>query len=400
VNVQASSFRAFEEDIAGLGTDPIPTGPYYREDYFELEREAIFKRTWLNVGHICELPEPGTFIVRELEFARASILITHGKDGKLRAFHNVCPHRGTQLVSEEGGAKSSFTCRYHAWTFSYDGKLRSAPDFERFYVEQDQCGLRPVSVDVCAGLIFLNLDPAPQQTLREFLGPLPERLENLPVAKATTFSEYVYEIDANWKVTFDNFEEVYHLRFIHPRTGAAAGGPENPFGYPVKYNFYGPHRGHTFWKNPSPSFSQHQLVAFGKMFEGVVAEGFAEAPENNEYFALFPNLFILGQPAQHFFHSVMPISATRSRGVIRLYWVGKDDSASKRFAREFSMVGARDVHAEDVEVIEAGQRGLSSGALEHMHFQSQEVLLRHLFRNVDDRVQAYKASLQAAGEVA
>jgi phenylpropionate dioxygenase-like ring-hydroxylating dioxygenase large terminal subunit len=400
MNVKASSFQPFVEDVAGLGTDPIPAGPYYREDYFELEREAIFKRTWLNIGHICEIPEPGTFIVRQLEFAKASILITHGKDGRLRAFHNVCPHRGTQLVQEASGAKSSFTCRYHAWTFGFDGELRSAPDFEQFYVDKADCGLKSVSVDVCAGLIFVNLDPAPEQSLREFLGPLPERLETLPVARATTFSEYVYEIDANWKVTFDNFEEVYHLRFIHPRTSAPAASPENPFGYPVKYNFYGPHRGHTFWKNPEPSISPLQMVAFGKMFQATMADGFAEAPENNEYFALFPNLFILGQPAQHFFHSVMPISATRSRGVIRLYWIGRDDSASKRFAREFSMVGARDVHAEDVEIIEAGQRGLSSGALEHIHFQSQEVLLRHLFRNVDDRVQAYKASLQNAQEVA
>jgi phenylpropionate dioxygenase-like ring-hydroxylating dioxygenase large terminal subunit len=398
VNVQASSFRPFEEDVAGLGTDPIPAAAYYSEAYFELEREAIFKRTWLHIGHVCEIPEPGSFIVRPVEVAQASILITHGKDGTIRAFHNVCTHRGTQLVAEENGAKASFTCRYHAWTFGYDGKLRSAPDFERFYVEQSQCDLRPVSVDVCAGLIFVNLDPAPQQSLREFLGPLPERLETLPVAQATTFSEYVYEIDANWKVTFDNFEEVYHLRFIHPRTGAPAGGPENPFGYPARYNFYGPHRGHTFWKNPSPSFTQLQLLALGKMAEFAAEEGYGEAPNNNEYFCLFPNLFILGQPTQHFFHTVMPISATRSRGVIRLYWVGEDDSAAKRFAREYSMVGARDVHAEDVEIIEAGQRGLSSGALEHIHFQSQEVLCRHLFRNVDNAVQAYRATLETAGE--
>ena len=398
MNVPASSFQPFEEDVAGLGKAPIPTGPYYREDYFELEREAIFKRVWLNIGHVCEIPEPGDFMVRELEVARASILITRGKDGTIRAFHNVCTHRGTQLTQETAGKRSSFTCRYHGWTFNADGELRSAPDFERFYVDKSDCALKRVSVDVCAGLIFINLDPAPSQTLGEFLGPLVERLEALPVAKATTFSEYVYEIDANWKVTFDNFEEVYHLRFIHPRTSGPASSPENPFGYPLRFNFYGPHRGHTFWKAPNPSFTPLQLVAMGKMGQNVAAEGFAQAPNNNEYFGLFPNLFILGQPAQHFFHSVMPISATRSRGVIRLYWIGADDSASKRFAREYAMVGARDVHAEDVEIIEAGQRGLSSGALEHVHFQSQEVLCRHLFHTVDSMVQAYKASLDAGGE--
>lgn len=399
--MNAPSFQSpTYEEIAALGKDPIPAGPYYREDYFELEREAIFKRTWLHVGHMCEIPEPGNFIVRPIEVAKTSILITHGKDGKLRAFHNACTHRGTQLVSETSGAKSSFTCPYHAWTFGYDGKLRSAPDFEQFYVEQSACDLRSVSVDVCAGLIFINLDPSPQQNLREFLGPLPERLEALPVAKATTFSEYVYEIEANWKLTFDNFQEVYHLRVIHPRTSVAARGPENPFGYPIKYNFYGPHRGHTFWTNPSPSFPPLQLFALGKAVAFSAMEGFGEAPNNREYFCLFPNVFILGQPAQHFIHTVMPISATRSRGTIRLYWVGKDDSATKRFAREYSMVGARDVHSEDFLVIESGQRGLNSGALEHIHFQSQEVLCRHMFRTIDNMVEAYKATLKTAGEIA
>jgi phenylpropionate dioxygenase-like ring-hydroxylating dioxygenase large terminal subunit len=88
---------------------------------------------------------------------------------------------------------------------------------------------------------------------------------------------------------------------------------------------------------------------------------------------------------------VWPVAAGKSRGVIRLYWIGEDDSASKRFAREYLMATARDIHAEDRAVIEAGQCGLNSGALEHIHFQSQEVLCRHLFESVDERVRAYQA---------
>ncbi len=96
----------------------------------------------------------------------------------------------------------------------------------------------------------------------------------------------------------------------------------------------------------------------------------------------------------------MPISATRSRGVIRLYWIGEDKSASERFAREYLMATARDIHAEDRGVIEAGQKGLSSGALKHIHFQTQEVLCRHLFLTVDTAVEAYKAETALAAEVA
>ncbi len=378
-------------DPAHLGTDPVPAGPYYREDYFALEREAIFKRSWLQVGHVCELPEPGTFVVRTIEAAGASILITRGRDGVIRAFHNVCTHRGTQLVAETGGKQSSFTCRYHAWTFGSDGALRGAPDLERFYIEAKDCGLIKIAIDQCAGLLFVNLDREPKQSLRAFLGPLAAELEMLPVAKATTFSEYVYEIDANWKLTYDNFQENYHLQFIHPRSGKAAGGPENPFGYPTRYGFHGPHRTQTIWTNPKPAIMPIQGFAFGKGLPFIAADGFAQAPHNRTYFALFPNFFLIGTPTQHFSHSVIPICASKSRGVIRLYWIGDDRIASQRFAREYAMATALDIHSEDRAVIEAGQRGLSSGALSHIHFQSQEVLCRHFFHSVDSAVQAYKA---------
>jgi phenylpropionate dioxygenase-like ring-hydroxylating dioxygenase large terminal subunit len=399
MSLQLPQFQRPAEDPAHLGTDPIPAGPYYRDDYFALEREAIFKRSWLQIGHVCELPEPGTFIVRSLDFAGASILITRGADDVIRAFHNVCTHRGTQLVSEAAGKRSAFTCRYHAWTFGNNGALRAAPDIERFYVDAKNCGLVKVAVDQSAGLLFVNLDPNPRQTLREFLGPLAPQLETLPVARATVFSEYTYEIAANWKLTLDNFQENYHLRFIHARSGKAAGGPDNPFGYPLEYGFHTPHRTQTIWTNPKPPIQPIQGFAFGKAARFVVADGFAQAPHNRSYFALFPNFFLIGTPSQHFSHCVIPISAQKSRGVIRLYWIGADGSASQRFAREYSMATALDIHAEDRAVIEAGQRGLSSGALRHIHFQSQEVLCRHLFKVVDEAVQAYKAE-QARREVA
>ena len=215
MNVQHQYLQVESDEALALGTEPIPAGPYYRDDYFDLEREAIFKRTWVNIGHVCELPEVGSFIVRQFDFANASILITRDKDGVLRAFHNVCTHRGTQLTEETCGKRLSFTCRYHGWTFNSSGELRGAPDFERFYVDKQDVGLTKVSVDVCAGLIFVNLDPAPKQSLREYLGVLGEQLQTQPVASATTFAEYVYEVDANWKLVYDNFQENYHLRFIH-----------------------------------------------------------------------------------------------------------------------------------------------------------------------------------------
>lgn len=401
MNVQLSAFQRIpDESVSWLGTGPVPAAPYYDPAYFELEREAVFLRSWLQVGHVCELPEPGSFIRREVEVLAASILVVRGKDGAIRAFHNVCTHRGTQLVEEADGKRSTFSCPYHRWTFGIDGRLVSAPDFERFNLTKADCDLPKIAVEVCGGFIFVNFSPAPAGSLRDELGPLAGQLEALPSAQATTFSEYVYDIEANWKLTYDNFQENYHLRFIHPRSGQATIGEDNPFGYPVRFGFHGPHRTQTIWSNPKAAVKPVQGVAFGKAIACATADGLATNATGRDYLALFPNFFVLGSPAQPFSHTVWPISPHRSRGVIRLYWKGEDDSASRRFAREYMMATARDIHSEDRAVIAAGQRGLVSGALKHIHFQSQEALCRHLFNAVNERVEAYRQELAQAGDAA
>jgi phenylpropionate dioxygenase-like ring-hydroxylating dioxygenase large terminal subunit len=391
-----SSFaRVPEDDLAWLGTDPIPAAPYYDPAYFELERKAVFLKSWINVGHICELPDRGSFVRRELEFARASLLIVRGAGDEIRAFHNVCPHRGTQLVQAAAGRQTKFSCPYHMWTFGTDGALLSAPDFDAFHLDKQDCGLRQVRIESCGGMLFVNFDPeAP--ALRAWLGDYAERLEQMPVARATTFAEYTYEIGANWKLTYDNFQENYHLRFIHPRSGGAGVGGDNPFGYPASVGFSGLHRTQRIWSNPSPDVKPFQLAASTRGMRAIAARGLHELPYARDYLALFPNLFAIGTPTQPFSHTVYPLAADRSRGVVRVYWVGEDANASERFAREYALATIRDIHSEDISIIEAGQRGLSSGALSHIYFQAMEALCRHLYTCVDQQVRAYQQSQGAA----
>jgi len=388
MNVHSGKIEVRDDPLI-LGTEPIPAKYYYDPDWYELERKAVFLRSWLNVGHVCELPESGSFIRRELEFARTSLLIVRGKDGAVRAFHNVCTHRGTQLTEEAAGRKSTFSCRYHMWTFGTDGALVSAPDFERFDTTKEECALRQVPLEICAGLIFVCLEP--QEGLRDYLGSMAEVLEQLPVARATTFHEYVYEIDANWKMDYDNFQENYHLRFIHSRTAGAGCGKDNPFGYPSHFSLNGKHRTQTIWTDPDPEVKPTMLEGFMRGAPRLAADGILDNPFAREYFALFPNLFLFGSPGNHFLHTVFPLGPERSRGVIRLYWIGEDETASVRYAREFSMAMIRDIHSEDVAVVQAGQRGVSSGALQHLHFQEKEILCRHLVKVVEDMVEAYQA---------
>lgn len=386
--VNSAFERIPAKDLAWLGTDPIPAEPYYDPAYFELERRAVFLTSWIHVAHVCELPEVGSFVRREAEFAHASLLIVRGRDGLVRAFHNVCPHRGTQLVEEMAGRQTKFSCPYHMWTFGTDGALLSAPDFDAFHVEQKNCSLKEVAIEECGGMLFVNFDPSAPR-LYEWLGEYAERLEQMPAAYATTFSEYSYDIAANWKLTYDNFQENYHLRFIHPRSGGAGIGGDNQFGYPSSMGFNGPHRTQRIWPNPAPDLKPFQLGATMKGVQAIAERGLLELPFARDYFALFPNFFVIGTPTQPFSHTVYPISADRSRGVVRLYWKGDDKNATERFAREYELAQIRDVHCEDIAMIERGQRGLASGALSHIHFQSMEALCRHLYVEVDARVQAY-----------
>lgn len=392
---------ALPPELQALGTGPVPAAPYYTAEWFDLEREAVFKRTWLMVGHVCELSEPGSYIVREIEVAGASIIIARSRDGSINAFHNACTHRGTQLVTPGSAGKAAkFSCRYHMWTFGSDGRFLSAPDFERFGIaDKVSCNLRPVSVDVCAGLIFINLDPAPEQSLKEFLGPMGEMAETLPVAEATTFDEYVYEIDANWKVTFDNFQENYHLRFVHCRTNGAPplDSTPNPYNYPVDYRTFGPHRMNTSPGGAPPDDKPKPLSFFllGKLAEQVKADGLAGGAHERDYLIFFPNLYLFGNPRMHFTHSVMPLSAGKSRGVFRFYWNGDDRTANERLVREFSMAFAREIHTEDVEPLIAAQRGLNSGALDQVYFQEHEILCRHLMHSVEGMVRDWQESREA-----
>ena len=400
MNEHKPVFTAPDEQVAWLGTDPIPAKAYYDPDWYNLEIEAIFKRSWLEVGHMCELPEPGTWIRRELEFANASILITRGKDDKLRAFYNACTHRGTQLVEEDAGKGSNFLCPYHFWNFGDDGRLVAAPDFQRFALTKAECKIPQVAVDQVAGLIFINLDPSPAQGLREYLGTYADELETLPVAKATTFHEYTYEIDGNWKITYDNFQENYHLRHVHGLTGSATVHKDNLYGYPDEYTFNGPHRTQQIWSNPEPGIAEMQGYNMGLGMKQAMEQGIVGGRNDRKYFALFPSFFIIGTPIQHFSHKVYPLGPTKSRGVFRVYWVGEDDSASKRYAREYTLCAIHDIHTEDVNIINRAQKGLLSGAIKNIHFMTMEGLCRHLYQQVVAKVEAYKEEIKAQGEAA
>ena len=174
-----------------LGTEPMNYEDSISEEFFELEREAVFKRAWLNVGRVEQLPRTGSYFTKELAVAKTSVVVVKGKDGEVRAFYNMCRHRGNKLVwndypkEETSGTTRQFVCKYHAWRYDLDGACSFVQQEQEFFdLDKADYGLVPVHCDIWAGFIFINLAKEPEQSLRDFLGPHGDEAGELPVRAA------------------------------------------------------------------------------------------------------------------------------------------------------------------------------------------------------------------------
>ena len=153
-----------------LGTEPMNYEDSISQEFFELEREAVFKRAWLNVGRVEQLPRTGSYFTKELAVAKTSVVLVRGKDGEVRAFYNMCRHRGNKLVwndypqEETSGTARQFVCKYHAWRYDLDGSCSFVQQEQEFFdLDKADYGLVPVHCDVWAGFIFVNLAKEPEQ---------------------------------------------------------------------------------------------------------------------------------------------------------------------------------------------------------------------------------------------
>jgi len=212
--IPPSAFRAVDRPLREASTLP---SPLFRDPaVYEREVARLFRRSWQCVGRADELPFPGSF--RTVEVAGSGVLLVRNRAGKLRAFHNVCRHRGTRLVeAPEGRDLTRLLCPYHAWTYDLDGRLLGTPhmqDVKGF--ERAEHGLYPVALEEWRGFVFVNLAPRPEPLART-LGRLPERTRDYPLEELRRTHRVVYEIAANWKLVVQNANECYHCPGVHPQ---------------------------------------------------------------------------------------------------------------------------------------------------------------------------------------
>jgi phenylpropionate dioxygenase-like ring-hydroxylating dioxygenase large terminal subunit len=206
---------------------PIPTARYYDPVLFQLEREHVFGKSWLLVGHTDELREPGDVVL--LDQLSAPALLVLGTDRKVRAFYNTCSHRGGPLVLDAAAqaGQKLLLCRYHNWSYDLTGRLRGVTDRRSFATLDTDClGLRPIQCATWAGLIFVNLDPN-ARPLSEHLAPMVSELESNGES-AGPFQTYFFRkvrklCRANWKLAMDANVETYHLNILHKDTAGQGG---------------------------------------------------------------------------------------------------------------------------------------------------------------------------------
>ncbi|MFT3764164.1 MAG: aromatic ring-hydroxylating dioxygenase subunit alpha [Minicystis sp.] len=200
----AATLAPFEE------ARPLPAHAYWDEDVFAFDRDSIFGRAWLCVGHERTIAEPGAWMLAPV--TPEGVLVVRGDDGQARAFYNVCRHRGATLVDAPCGRAEALACPYHRWTYALDGALRAAPG-ARPGLDRGDAGLVPVRLAAYGGLLFVNLDPGAPDLDRALAGA-PPWLAALPPLKRVGHARY--EVRANWKLCVENFQESHHFPLVHP----------------------------------------------------------------------------------------------------------------------------------------------------------------------------------------
>jgi len=216
LHAPAESLEAKQPAIDN-GLDVPDPARYYSSDYMQKEWSLMWPRVWLLAGVTSDLPEHGDYTV--FEIGAEEFLLVRQESGSIKAFYNVCPHRGNRISQNDRGSVARFTCAFHGWQFACNGKLEKITDEATFDARliAHRPGLREVTCDVIGGLIFINMDgKAPP--LREWIGLPPGYIENYEIDKMHVVRHVRSEWRANWKTGVDAFYETYHLPHIHPQT--------------------------------------------------------------------------------------------------------------------------------------------------------------------------------------
>jgi len=333
----------------------LPFAWYTDEQLLRRERSRIFARAWQYAGRAEQVAQPGSFLATDA--GGIPILVTRDTEGTLRAFVNVCRHRGA-VLTEGCGTRSTIQCHYHAWTYDLDGSLRSAPrtDREQGFDRRDW-SLLPASVGTWGPFLFVNPDPD-AQPLADALGDLPTLLADVIDVDSLVFHSRVeFGANANWKVVVENFLECYHCATAHPAFAADVDV------HPDRYRL-------------------EEHATFSAQFCRQRSSG-----DGGQFHLLYPNtgLNVFPGPPNLSIGPIAPNGPARTERYLDYFFAPDVDAAW----RESFFAYDDQIGREDTALVESVQRGMASGMLEHGRLLADaEPLLAAFQRWVAERLEA------------
>lgn len=392
-----------------LGRGNLPVGPYVDPAYYELEKKYLFKKTWLHVGRVEELPKVGDYMIRELPVCDASIVIARDRKKQLHAFHNVCSHRLNKIAYEPTGNTRKFFCKFHGWAYDLDGSLTGVPDEKSFMDFDKACyGLTRVAVDTWNGFIFVNMQAQPEVSLKDFMEPMFAGFESYPFEMFTACYAWNTVVNCNWKVAIDAFQETYHVGYVHGRSIAyALAKDEDGNLHPIDGICGEQHRRlsiagdpDTVYGNPQAATQAaekdvgvnqvgHKIAAKAlKVAQGGTKLDFSgvKMPDvlnwtRHPHWAfdinvVFPDFYLSCRPNYFQAYNFRPIAHNKTLFEVRAYYP-EMKTAGGRFYQEYMRTALRDVLLEDLSTLEMTQDAAETGAKSEMVIQDFELMVRH-----------------------
>ena len=365
----------------GFPTLPeIPTGRYTSEEFFLLEKKYLWPKTWLFVGLADEVPTAGCF--RSYTINDVPVLVVRGKDQKIRAFYNVCQHRGATLTQKPEGKTNNLTCRYHCWSYGLDGSLTFVPDEHDFpNLDRARKSLHPLRCEMHGNLIFINFDLA-ADPLIEYLGALGHVLSDVPLDKVRLYKTLTYDVACNWKCIHDAFSETYHVKYVHTNSVNLAIDSK----YTARFMYPNGHNGMIVKAQSGPETGMVNVFdrTSGNEAAPPAASGLKEVTRMGQRsYNVFPHLTI--PIAENLFPilSPWPVSVGRTRLEVRFLKIpaadGSFDTEADRATVEFFDAITR----EDISALADMQGSLSSGGIASMPLCYGEQFICNYHQEID-----------------
>ena len=338
----------------------LPQKYFVSPEIFADEQRKVFPNEWLLVGHQSQIANSGDYIVQDVN--RESIIVIRDKDEEIRAFYNVCRHRGTRLKEDNCGHSSAIQCPYHAWTYGLDGRLIGAPHMDEVPgFDKTDYPLRPVNLGVWEGFIFVN--PVPKRdgwlSLEDWFAPLTGKFSHWNIATLRSAKRIEYDVRANWKLMFENYSECYHCPGVHPQLQKVS-----PYDSAENDLREGPFLGGFMKINPGKSLTM----------SGNACAAFVGKIENLQqvfYYSIFPNMLLSLHPEYVMVHQLWPQSPERT--LIVCDWLFHPDAFSRKDFNPNDAIEFWDMtNKQDWHVCELSQQGISSHAYVPGPFSSRE----------------------------